>query len=309
MRVVAALVALLMVAGCEAPSKTGEAAKQAAMEVSASDGIDTVGRSGSGFDYRYAFRLQGDKVKPVLQSNADACDKLGPTRCRIIAMRYQVSNSNQIRAVLTLKVDPVIARNYGEAVTKSVTGTGGLLVDTEITGADSTSAARSAAVVSRLRDQLKNAQSAAGSNSPDAAAAKTRVARYETALEAIAEVEASQGASLATAPVLITYESSNALNGLGSADANFRNAGATLEDSLSRVLIVLGSVGPWLLALILIIIVLRWVVHGRGGVMPRDREEEEGYAPAAPAHDDRDDNRNLIQRWFNRDEDRQPEHQ
>jgi hypothetical protein len=310
MRVVAALAALLMMAGCDNPSATGEAAKQAAMQVSASDGIDTVGRSGSGFDYRYAFRLPGDKLKAVLQSNADACDRLGPTRCRIIAMRYQVGATNEIRAVLTLKVDPAIARNYGEAVTKSVTGTHGVLVDTEITGADSTSAARSTAVVSRLRDQLKNAQGIAASNSPDAAAAKARATRYQSALEAIAEVEASQGGSLATAPMLMTYESGTALTGLGSADANFHNAGATLAESVSRVLIVLGSIGPWLLVLILIIVVLRWVVHGRGGVVPRDRDEEEGYAPPAPAHhDNHDDNRNLIQRWFNRDDERQPEHQ
>lgn len=313
MRVVAALAALLMVAGCESPgSKAGETAKAAAMQVSAADGIDAVGRSGSGFDYRYAYRLPGEKLKAVLQSNADACDRLGPTRCRIIAMRYQADDSNKIRAVLTLKVDPSIARAYGDAVTKTVTGTDGVLVDTEITGADSTADARSVAVVTRLRDQLKNTQAIAASTSPDAAGARARAARIQAALETIAEVEATQGQSLATAPVLMTYESSTALTGLGSSGANFRNAGQTWENSLSRLLIVLGSVGPWLIALFLIVLVLRLIVHGRGGGTGRN-EADEGYAPPSPGphHDDphgHDDNRNLIQRWFNRDDDRQPEH-
>ena len=37
--------------------------------------------SGSAFDYRYAFRLPGSKVREVQQSNLDGCEKLGARRC------------------------------------------------------------------------------------------------------------------------------------------------------------------------------------------------------------------------------------
>ncbi|MES2442291.1 MAG: hypothetical protein V4574_05625 [Pseudomonadota bacterium] len=295
MRVVAALAALMLLAGCDQTG--GGPAKQDALQVNPSEGVEGFASTGSGFDYRYAYRLRGDRLKAVLQSNADACDRLGPARCRILAMRYRVADGGQISAVLTLKIDPAIARSYGEAVTKAVTGSDGLLVDTEITGADSTNAARSLALINRLRDQLKSAQTQAATDP----SAKARADKIQGALDTITEVEAGQGQSLATAPVLMTYESSNALTGLGSADANFRNAGTSLESSVSRVLIFLALVGPWLLVLLVLVIVLRWIVHGRGGMLPAGESE----AHAAPAHheEERHDNRNLIQRWFSRDDD------
>ena len=298
MRVVAALAALMLLAGCDA-GQPGTP-PQESVQPGAPEGMGA-------FDYRFAYRLPSDRVKAVLQSNADACDKLGPTRCQIDGMRYSVDDSNRIRAVLMLKIDPTIARGYGEAITKSVTGADGVLVNTAITGTASTTQARSIAVIDRLRDQLKNAQAIASSDSPNAASAKAQADRIQSALDTIAESEAKQGATLATAPMLLTYESSTALTGLGTADANFRNAGQTLENSLARLLIVLGSIGPWLLALILIIVVLRWIVHGRGGAAPANGNGE--HEAHEHRDDDRHDNRNLIQRWFSRDDDEQPRHE
>lgn len=299
MRVVAALVALMLLAGCD--GGTNQATPPPAPDA-LSDGSTT-------YDYRYAYRLPSDRLKAVLQSNADACDRLGPTRCKIDGMRYSVDNASRIRAVLTVHIDPTIARAYGDAITTSVTGADGILVNTAITGTESTGAARSIAVIDRLRDQLKNAEAIAASDSPNAAAAKALAERTSAALETIAESEAKQGATLATAPMLLTYESSTALTGLGSADANFRNAGQSLENSLARLLIVLASIGPWLLALFAIIIILRLIVHGRGGVAPSRSSGNSADDYEAPAQqDERPDNRNLIQRWFSRDDD-EPRHE
>jgi hypothetical protein len=292
MRVVAALAALMLLAGCDQGANSP--AKPDALQVNPNDGVEGFVSNANGFDYRYAYRLPGDRLKAVLQSNADACDRIGPARCRILAMRYRVSDSNQIHAVLTLKIDPAIARDYGEAVTKSVTGSYGLLVDTQVTGADSTNAARSLEVINRLRDQLKSTQT----QIPTDPGAKARADKIQAALDTITEVESNQGQSLASAPVLMTYESSNALTGLGSADANFHTAGTSLENSVARLLVVLAALGPWLIALLVLIIVLRWIVHGRGGMLPASEEH-------APEHHEeaRHDNRNLIQRWFSRDND------
>lgn len=293
MQVVAALMALMLLAGCDQGAST--AAKTDALQVSSGDGVEGFVSSAKGFDYRYAYRLPGDKLKSVLQSNADACDRIGAARCRILAMRYRVSDSNQINAVLTLKIDPAIASDYGEAVNKSVTGVYGVLVDTQVTGADSTNAARSLEVINRLRDQLKSAQ---GQLATDPGA-KARADKLQSALDTITDVESTQGQSLASAPMLITYTSSNALTGLGSADANFHTAGTSLENSVARLLVVLAAVGPWLLALLVLIIVLRWIVHGRGGALPQS-----DMIPTPEHHDEeRHDHRNLIQRWFSRDDD------
>lgn len=297
MRVMAGLAALmLLLAGCENAGGASATADKADSLEGARD-AEAFASTGSGFDYRYAFRLPGDRLKGVLQSNADGCDKLGPARCRILAMRYQVDSANQIRAVLTINIDPGIARAYGEAVTKAVSGSGGVLTDTEISGADATAAARSAALVDRLRSQLRGAEAQVQSGTGDVAAARTRVERLQGALDTIAEVEAGQGQTLATAPVLITYESSSPVAGVA-ADANFRNAGQTFENTLAQLVTVLASVGPWLLLMIVVVLLLRWLVHGRA--VP-EGEGAPNAVPVAPEEDGHD-NRNLIQRWFARDD-------
>lgn len=300
MRVVWALAALALLAGCDDVGRSADGKDKS--DFASSANAEAFASTGTGFDYRYAYRLPGAKVKGVLQSNADACDRIGPARCRILAMRYRVDDGNKTRAVLTIRIDPSIARQFGDAVTRNVAASYGVLTDTEITGADSTATARSVAVVKRLQDQLQNARS---STSPDAQA---RAARLQNALAVIAEVEASQGQTLANVPMLFTYESSSALSGLGSSEANFQTAGQTLENSVAQLVQLLASVGPWCLLMLAVVLVLRWIIHGRAigpDVEPRRAEAyDDGYHDGHEGHDSRPraDNRNLIQRWFSRDE-------
>jgi len=49
-----------------------------------------MGATGSAFDYRYAFRLPGGKVREIQQNNLDGCEKLGPARCRMVGSHYGV---------------------------------------------------------------------------------------------------------------------------------------------------------------------------------------------------------------------------
>ncbi|MDG2533130.1 hypothetical protein P6144_05685 [Sphingomonas sp. HITSZ_GF] len=307
MRVVWALAALALLAGCDDVTRAPTDAKGQS-EFASSANAEAFASTGSGFDYRYAYRLPGAKVKGVLQSNADACDRIGPARCRILAMRYRVDEGNKTRAVLTIRIDPSIARAFGDAVTRNVTGSDGVLTDTEITGADSTATARSVAVIKRLQDQLQNARAVA---TPEGQA---RAARIQNALSTIAEVEASQGQTLANAPMLFTYESSSALTGLGSSEANFRTAGQTLENSVAQLVQVLASVGPWCLLMLVVVLLLRWIIHGRAIGSDSEPRREDSYddihngGHGDHARRDRGDNRNLIQRWFSRDDEEEPAH-
>lgn len=302
MRVVWALAALALLAGCDDGNRSADGKDKS--EFASAANAEAFASTGTGFDYRYAYRLPGSRVKGVLQSNADACDRIGPARCRILSMRYRVDDGNKTRAVLTIRIDPSIARPFGDAVTKNVTGSDGVLVDTEITGADSTATARSTAVVKRLQDQLQNARA---STAPEDQA---RAARLQNALSMIAEVEASQGQTLANAPMLFTYESSSALSGLGSSEANFRTAGQTLENSVAQLVQLLASIGPWCLLMLAVVLVLRWIIHGRAVGSDPEPRHDDGYDSVhnggdGHAHRERGDNRNLIQRWFSRDEEDQ----
>lgn len=301
MRVVWALAALALLAGCDDLNRPPADGKGGS-EFGSAANAEAFASTGTGFDYRYAYRLPAAKVKGVLQSNADACDRMGPARCRILAMRYRVDEGSHTRAVLTIRIDPSIARRFGDAVTANVGTAYGVLTDTEISGTDATASARSIAVVKRLQDQLQNARS---STTPDGQA---RAARLQNALALIAEVEASQGQTLANTPMLFTYESSSALSGLGSSEANFRTAGQTLENSVAQLVQLLASVGPWCLLMLAVVLVLRWIIHGRAVGPDVEPRHDDGYDNGRDAgHEDRDnrgrgDNRNLIQRWFSRDD-------
>ncbi|RYD68584.1 MAG: hypothetical protein EOP58_00020 [Sphingomonadales bacterium] len=301
MRVVWILAAAVLLAGCDGANRAPAESAKDKSEFTAAANAEAFASTGTGFDYRYAYRIPGNRVKGVLQSNADACDRLGPARCKILSMRYRVDDANHTRAVLTIKIDPAIARAYGDAVTSNVGGADGVLVDTEITGADGTSAARSTAIVTRLRDRLGNALTL---RTPDGQA---RAARIQSALNEIAESEASQGQTLASAPMLLTYESSNALTGLGSSDANFRNAGQTLQNSLAQLLVILANVGPWLLLMLAVVLILRWIIHGSPGGSRAEPEPVHYQSDGPPDHyqappPQRED-RTLMQRWFARDGD------
>jgi len=140
MRVVWALAALALLAGCDDLNRPPADGKDRS-EFGSAANAEAFASTGTGFDYRYAYRLPGAKVKGVLQSNADACDRMGPARCRILAMRYRVDDGNHTRAVLTIRIDPSIARRFGDAVTANVATAYGVLTDTEISGAEAVASA------------------------------------------------------------------------------------------------------------------------------------------------------------------------
>lgn len=290
MRIVAGLLGLLALAGCDGAPKKDQ-------DKISNEAVAALTATGGAFDYRYAYKVPGSRVKAVVESHAAGCDKLGPARCRIIALRYRVDDSNRIAATLSFQIDPAVARTYGEAATRVVVGAGGALIETEIAGADATAGARTNALVGRLRDQLANARASSDVRQQD------RARRIQTALDVIAESAGESGETMATAPVLITYASGTPAPGLnGSADASFRDAGNTLVTSAAALAQALAQVSPLLLLLLLLLVGalgLRALIHRtapvatEGGEIGLYRDDAEAAAPS----------RNPIQRWFNRDDD------
>ncbi|WP_337847595.1 hypothetical protein [Sphingomonas sp.] len=290
MRIVAGLLGLLALAGCDGAPKKDQ-------DKISNEAVAALTATGGAFDYRYAYKVPGSRVKAVVESHAAGCDKLGPARCRIIAMRYRVDDSNRIAATLSFQIDPAVARTYGEAATRVVVGAGGALIETEIAGADATAGARTNALVGRLRDQLANARASSDVRQQD------RARRIQTALDVIAESAGESGETMATAPVLITYASGTPAPGLnGSADASFRDAGNTLVTSAAALAQALAQVSPLLFLLLLLLVGalgLRALIHRtapvatEGGEIGPYRDDAEAAAPS----------RNPIQRWFNRDDD------
>ena len=294
MRIVAICVPLLMLAGCDAaPTQSGAVPTDKAAAPS-----DV---AAGAFDYRYAYRLPGARIAAVQESHAKGCDQLGPARCRITAVRYKVDEQSNVTATLTLRVDPTLARDFGKQASATVTASGGALLSADIAGADSVAAAgRGEAVMAKLRAALDNAE-AQGRARPGDAAITARADRLRAAIGTIGELDQGAGSALATTPMILTYASGGSIPGVGaSADASFETAGATFMTSLAGLAVILAGVGPWALLLLGGALGLRWLLQGR---------EERGEAPELPAAPhDANESRNVVQRWFGREEHHEPEH-
>ncbi|MES2042930.1 MAG: hypothetical protein V4475_03585 [Pseudomonadota bacterium] len=294
MRILAFCAPLLLLAGCDpAPTPSGAAPSgQAAAPADAAAGA---------FDYRYAYRLPGARINAVQESHAKGCDQLGPARCRITAIRYKVDDQSNVVATLTLRIDPTLARAFGKQASATVTSSGGALITADVAGADSIAAAgRGEAVMAKLRAALDNAE-AQGRAKPGDATITARADRLRTAIATIGELDQGAGSALATTPMILTYASGGSIPGVGaSADASFETAGATFMTSLAGLAVVLAGVGPWALLLIGGALALRWLLQGR---------EERTQAPDLPAapHES-SESRNVVQRWFSREEQHEPEH-
>jgi hypothetical protein len=260
--------AALLLAGCQAaPAETAK--------------TDTVQPPAANYDLRYAFRVPGDRIAAVQESHAKGCEQLGPSRCRITALKYGVDDHNQASAVLTLTLDPAIARAFGKAATDTAVKARGALVSAEVLDDPATGS-----VPARLRRAAEEAEAKLkDATDPDERAKLSAdAARARAAVATIADLDRSNGPLLATAPVLISYDAGN---GSGVGGASFQGAGDALMMSLAGLATILAGIGPWLVLLIGGALLLRLII-------PR---EEPAPAPVAKAEEP-----GMLDRLFHRHE-------
>ncbi len=292
------LAALVALAGC-APEATGTDARGSA----ASRPGDT-SAIGTDFDYRYAYRVPASRIGQLQDSHVRGCDQLGPARCKVTTVRYHVGDDNMVTAVLTLQIDPAIARAYGRAATEATKAAGGLLIDAQTAGTNGAQgAARASGIVARLRDESSNIDALLRGTPTDEqrAAAIAKQGRIRAAIATIAEVDQNATQSIATTPMLITYASGNVAPSLGgSAGATFDNAGQTFIQSLASLAQIMAGIAPWLLLLLGGALLLRRFINP---------DEAPPARPVGVPLPHEDTNRNVIQRWFSREpeHDREPE--
>jgi hypothetical protein len=292
MRLLSVLAATLLLGGCDSASLTGS---QSGGTATTSDAAQHPVEGA--FDYRYAFRLPASRIEAVQESHARGCDQLGPARCHITAMRYTVGQDNTITAVLTLTLDPEIARAFGRAAAVTVTKARGTMTDADVAGVDSSGGRRGDGVLAKLKEALTaaDARVRAAATPDQKLQASAKADRLRTAIATIGEIDQTAGSSVATAPVIFTYTSSSGIPGIGaSPEATLASAGDTFMASIAGLLVVLAGIGPWIVLLLGGALGLRWLLARTEGAAPP-------VLPPAPPID-AETNRNVIQRWFQRDE-------
>ena len=209
---------------------------------------------GVAFNYRYAFRLPAASVETVQEQHAAACEKLGLARCRITGMRYRLVNERDIEAMLAFKLEPAIARQFGEAGAKAVTQAEGMVVDKEISGVDAGAAIKNAnRTDAQLNDDLRRIEgelAKPGLRSEERARLQSEAQQLRQMIRSNSAGREEQQESLATTPVVFQYGSGDLVPGFDDdspvKDA-LKRAGANLEGSLAVLLVLLITLLPWAL--------------------------------------------------------------
>jgi len=229
----------------------------------AAPGVDVTAAPGVAFDYRYAFRLPANKISAVQEAHAQACEKLGIDKCRITGMRYRLVDQKDIEAMLALRLDPRLARQFGKDATGVVQKSDGMLVDQEITGEDVGSRIAAAGKSeAELRDELARIEAELsrkvpmirGNVAPQAAVDRQslldRAEEIRRQLRDLGERKDSDKEALAGTPMVFNYGSGSVVPGFDVRsplrDA-LQTSGENLIGGFAAILVIVLTLLPWLL--------------------------------------------------------------
>ena len=275
---------ILLMAGCgpaEDRRESGEVqqirqfeADQAAMEAAPSapstrasrDGGPNVGVTaapGVAFNYRYAFRLPADGIAQVQEAHARACEELGIARCRITGMRYRVLNEDDVEAMLAFKLDPSIARRFGQAGVELVARADGMLVESEISGTDvGTSiqaAGRSIAEMEAELARLEAELARGGKSTAERQQLEYQAQQLRQTIRAQRATREEQQEALASTPMVFNYGSGDLVPG-PDAEPTFRETAIQAWENFLQGLLILFVILVTLLPWALLAGLVWWIV-------------------------------------------------
>ena len=267
-------------------------AEAAGSEASADKAAPRIGveaAPGVAFDYAYTFRLADDRISHIQEEHAAACETLGVQRCRIVDVRYQLSDEKLVEAQTQFKLEPGIARKFGANAIASVEKAEGVLADASVAGEDvgteilasQQRSAGSEAEIARLEERLK----AGGLGKGERAELLSQISALRGQIGDERQSRRAGEARIAWTSVAFNYVSDGGLPGIGHENP-FANAGETLMRSgstaLSFVLTLGAAILPWGILFVLALAV--W----RSRVSPAVRQQmranaKRGESSAPPA--------------------------
>jgi len=188
-------------------------------------------------------------------------------------MRYRLVDQKDIEAMLALRLDPRLARQFGKDATGVVQKSDGMLVDQEITGEDVGSriaAARKSEA--ELRDELARIEAELsrkvpmirGNVAPQAAVDRQslldRAEEIRRQLRDLSERKDSDKEALAGTPMVFNYGSGSVVPGFDVRsplrDA-LQTSGENLIGGFAAILVIVLTLLPWLLVATLAIWLFR----------------------------------------------------
>lgn len=218
----------VMVAACSPRTDAPPSASEAATDAGAAETTPTApgqprtgitAAPGIGLRYGYEFLIPADRIARAQEAHASACEALGPARCRILGLHYQVGREpSDISGTLDLRLDPAIARRFGKDAADAVAKNGGTLGTVDIVGTDASAAIKAIdRATTRQRDERAQIEARLASL-PPRARERTELAEQVRALReslsASADDKQAQQQDLAVTPMHIDYQAADLIAGL-----------------------------------------------------------------------------------------------
>lgn len=264
-------------------------AEGASADASATPRVGTEAAPGVAFDYTYSFRLPDERISKVQEEHAAACEALGLQRCRIIDVRYRLTDEKLVEAQTQFRLDPGIARKFGANAIASVEKAEGVLADASVAGEDVGTeilssqhrSAGSEAEIARLEERLKSG----GLDKSERAELLAQIGQLRGQLGDELQNRRSGEARIAWTSVAFNYASDGGIPGIGHENP-FASAGETLMRSgttaLSFVLTLGAALLPWGLLLALVVAVWRnrFMVAVRQQMRAKPAEADPATPPA-----------------------------
>lgn len=77
------------------------------------------------YSYEFAYRIPGDHITAVQQAHVALCDELGAARCRIDRLERRSGEGDYSSALLALRVESDLARQFGDRLDAAASEAGG----------------------------------------------------------------------------------------------------------------------------------------------------------------------------------------
>jgi hypothetical protein len=202
-------IAVFLCSSCSANDQ-GERSQQSKADFTSSPpNISPTAAPGVAFNYNYEFNLPDERISATQEAHASACEKLGLARCRITGMSYSVDQDERVTAELDLKLDPMIARQFGKSAQQSVEANDGKLIRLDIGSSDEGQAIEqaktqkndAAAQIAQLQQEL--AKTKPGSDARANLMSQIQALQQQASAQS-RTIETSQ-AALATTPMQFHY--------------------------------------------------------------------------------------------------------
>ena len=257
-----AVSAVAMLAGCSKESSSSTRSKPeaaSAVDIKATDGRQPIAISlpRIAYSYELGFRIAGRDTAALQQRHADACVRLGPQQCQIVAM-HQQSDAGTGGGELDLAVAAPRARSFTADLARLAGDSGGEQVSSSLTGEDlskkliDTDARIKARTV--MRDRLMQVLATRQGKVSELVEAEKAVADANEEIDAARSELADMQGRVDFSQVKIAYHDGGSSGLFGPVREAFGDVGGLIGFTIAGLVRLLAAILP----LVALVLFIRW---------------------------------------------------